>query len=116
MKVEIITDYLESLAPLEYQESYDNSGLLIGSKGMKVTGVLITLDCTEEVIDEAIENKCNLIISHHPVIFSGVKKINGSNYVERIIIKSIKNNLAIYSIHTNLDNIKEGVNSIIAKI
>lgn len=115
MKVEIITDYLESLAPLEYQESYDNSGLLIGSKGMKVTGVLITLDCTEEVIDEAIENKCNLIISHHPVIFSGVKKINGSNYVERIIIKSIKNNLAIYSIHTNLDNIKEGVNSIIAK-
>tara|TARA_B100000902_G_scaffold71178_1_gene76723 strand:+ start:693 stop:1787 length:1095 start_codon:yes stop_codon:yes gene_type:complete len=115
MKVKDVASYLEELAPLEYQESYDNSGLLIGQENMKVTGVLITLDCTEEIINESIKKKCNLIVTHHPVIFSGVKKINGNNYVERIIIKAIENSIAIYAIHTNLDNVFNGVNSKIAE-
>ncbi len=105
----IITE-LENFAPLSYQESYDNCGLLTGNKELNVTGALLCLDCTEAVIDEAINKKCNLIIAHHPIIFSGLKKINGSNYIERTIIKAIKNDVAIYACHTNLDNVKLGVN------
>jgi dinuclear metal center YbgI/SA1388 family protein len=110
MKISEITNYLESLAPLSSQESYDNSGLLTGSKNDEVTNVLIVLDCTEAVLDEAIRKKCNLIIAHHPIIFKGLKKLTGSNYVQRTVIKAIQNNIAIYAIHTNLDNFKYGVN------
>ncbi len=113
--VKDVTDYLEKIAPLALQENYDNSGLIIGNKQAKVTNVLLTLDCTEDVVDEAINKKCNLIIAHHPILFSPLKKINGSNYIERVIIKCIKNDIAIYACHTNLDNIAHGVNKIIAE-
>ncbi len=116
MKLTEITNYLESVAPLHYQESYDNAGLLVGDANREIDAALITLDCTEEVVEEAIENNCNLIIAHHPIIFSGLKKITGQNYVERTIIKAIKNDIAIYAIHTNLDNIKTGVSAKIAEI
>jgi dinuclear metal center YbgI/SA1388 family protein len=106
-----ITDFLETLAPLSYQESYDNCGLIIGDKNAQLLGALITLDVTEEVIDEAIQKKCNLILAHHPLVFSGLKKITGKNYVERAVIKAIKNDVAVYAIHTNLDNMSDGVNA-----
>ena len=114
MKIKEITDYLEGIAPLHYQENYDNSGLLVGNEKTEINKMLITLDCTEEVINEAISEKCNLIISHHPIIFSGIKKLNGSNYIERVVIKAIKNDIAIYAIHTNLDNVYNGVSAGIA--
>lgn len=110
-----ITNYLESIAPLALQESYDNCGLILGNKSTEATGALITLDVTEQVVDEAIERKCNLIIAHHPLIFKGIKKLNGNNWTERTIIKAIKNDIAIYAIHTNLDNIMGGVNSMMAE-
>ncbi|HTH57610.1 MAG TPA: Nif3-like dinuclear metal center hexameric protein [Cyclobacteriaceae bacterium] len=109
-----VTDHLEGLAPRSYQEDYDNSGLLTGDFEVEVTGILVTLDCTEAVVDEAIQNKCNLIVAHHPIIFRGLKKITGQTYVERTIIKAIKNDVAIYAIHTNLDNVHVGVNKKIA--
>ena len=109
-----ITEYLEQIAPLSLQEDYDNAGLLTGNKNQEIKGVLISLDTTEDVIDEAIRSGFNLIISHHPIIFKGLKKITGSSYVERVIIKAIKNDIALYAIHTNLDNIKNGVNKKIA--
>ena len=115
MKVKDFTNYLEQLAPLTYQEEYDNSGLIIGDFNMEVQGVLITLDCNDKVLDEAINNKCNLVITHHPIIFKGLKKINNDSLTDKLVIKAIKNNVAIYSIHTNLDNIVNGVNSEIAK-
>ncbi|MDA0194325.1 MAG: Nif3-like dinuclear metal center hexameric protein [Bacteroidetes bacterium] len=115
MRVREITNHLESIASLEYQEDYDNSGLIVGSHDQKVTKVLITLDCIEEVVNEAISKKCELIIAHHPIIFRGLKKINGKNYVERTILKAIKNDIAIYAIHTNLDNVDIGVNRKIAE-
>lgn len=111
MVLQEIISHLEKTAPLHFQESYDNCGLLIGNQQTQITGMLIALDCVEDIVDEAIANKCNLIIVHHPIMFSGVKKINGKNYVERVIIKAIKNDIAIYAIHTNLDNISTGVNS-----
>ena len=114
MKIKEITQFLEGIAPLNYQESYDNSGLIVGDENTQVTSVLICLDSVEEVIEEAISNDCNLIIAHHPIIFSGLKKLNGKNHIERAIIKAIKNDIAIYAIHTNLDNIKGGVSSKIA--
>ncbi len=109
----IITE-IEKFAPLAYQESYDNCGLLTGNKEQEVTGAILCLDCTEAVVKEAIQKKCNLIIAHHPIIFGGLKKLNGNNYVERTIIKAIQNNIAIYACHTNLDNVKLGVNKKIA--
>lgn len=112
--VEIIS-HLEQFAPLAYQESYDNCGLLVGNKEDQCTGVLICLDVIEDVINEAINKKLNLIIAHHPVIFSGLKKITGANYVERILIKAIQHNIAIYAIHTNLDNIEHGVSGMLAQ-
>ena len=115
MKVKDFTNYLEQLAPLTLQEEYDNSGLIIGDFNMEVKGVLITLDCNDKVLDEAINNKCNLLIAHHPIIFKGLKKINNDSLTDKLVIKAIKNNIAIYSIHTNLDNIINGVNSEIAK-
>ncbi len=110
MQIRDITNLLEKLAPLSLQESYDNSGLLIGDASSEVQGALVCLDVTEEIIDEAISKKCNLIIAHHPVIFSGVKRLNGKNYVERIIIKAIKHEVAIYACHTNVDHVATGVN------
>jgi dinuclear metal center YbgI/SA1388 family protein len=106
-----VTSYLESLAPLGLQESYDNAGLIVGDEKAGVKGVLICLDSTEEVVDEAIRCNCNLIIAHHPIIFSGLKKLNGKNYVERTVMKAVKNDVAIYASHTNLDNIHHGVNA-----
>ncbi len=115
MTIGEITTALEDFAPLSYQEEYDNCGLLTGHKSMEATGALLTLDCTEAIIEEAIQTGCNLVIAHHPVIFSGLKKLNGNNYVERTIIKAIQNNIAIYACHTNLDNVKQGVNKKIAE-
>ena len=114
MIVQDVINYLEELAPLQYAEDFDNVGLLVGDKKAKLTGVLVTLDTLEEVVDEAIAKKCNLIVSFHPIIFKGLKKLNGSNYVERVVIKAIKNNIAIYAIHTALDNCLQGVNDIIS--
>jgi len=110
-----IISYLENFAPLAYQESYDNCGLLVGDKNEACTGVLVCLDIIEDIIDEAISKKCNLIVAHHPVIFSGLKKLTGANYVERIIIKAIQHNIAIYAIHTNLDNLEHGVSGMLAQ-
>ena len=114
-KIKDITTYLESIAPLALQESYDNAGLIVGDLNTQVTGVLVCLDSVEATIDEAVEQGANLIIAHHPIVFKGLKRFNGSNYVERTVIKAIKNDIAIYAIHTNLDNVPNGVNSIIAK-
>lgn len=114
MIIKELISYLEEIAPIAYQESYDNAGLIIGNADQNISGVLICLDSIEEVVDEAIANKCNLIIAHHPIVFSGLKKINGKNYVERTIIKAIKHDIAIYALHTNLDNVYHGVNAMIA--
>lgn len=116
MIVKEVTAVLEELAPLTYAEDFDNVGLLVGSYTQEVIGVLVTLDTLENVVDEAIEKKCNLIISFHPIIFSGLKSITGSTYVERVVIKAIKNNIAIYSMHTALDNSKEGVSAKICEV
>jgi dinuclear metal center YbgI/SA1388 family protein len=114
MKIKDITTSLEIIAPLALQENYDNCGLIVGDKEWDVSKVLVTLDCTEAIVDEAIAEGCNLIVAHHPIVFSGLKKINGKNYVERTIIKAIKNDVAIYAIHTNYDNVMNGVNAMIA--
>jgi dinuclear metal center YbgI/SA1388 family protein len=114
MKIAAIINLLESIAPPSLQESYDNAGLLTGNAGWTCTGALCTLDATEEVINEAIQRGCNLVVAHHPIIFGGLKKITGRNYVEKTIITAIKNDIAIYAIHTNLDNIIDGVNGMIA--
>ena len=113
-KIKEITHLLQKLAPLTYQESYDNSGLQTGNPEEEVTGVLLCLDCTPAVIEEAIAHKCNLIIAHHPVIFKPLKKLTGSNEVERVIIAAIQHQIAIYACHTNLDNVLSGVNARIA--
>ena len=109
MIVKDIIDALEELAPPAYAEDFDNTGLLVGAKNSKVTGVLVTLDTLEKTIEEAIAKSCNLIVSFHPIIFSGIKKLTGKNYVERVILKAIKNDIAIYAIHTALDNLPNGV-------
>lgn len=115
MLIQEITYYLEKLAPVSLQESYDNSGLLIGSSKKNIDKALITLDVTEEVIEEAINENCGLIITHHPVIFKGLKKLTGSNLTERLVIMALKSDIAIYAIHTNLDNVLGGVNSMLAE-
>ena len=113
MIVHDVINHLEELAPLAYAEDFDNVGLLVGNRTQKVSGVLVTLDTLEAVIDEAIQAKCNLIISFHPIIFKGLKKLTGKNYVERVVIKAIKHDIAIFSIHTALDNALQGVNDMI---
>ena len=111
-----IVHYLESIAPPAYQESYDNAGLITGNGSWECTGVLTTLDATEEVVMEAVSCRCNLIVAHHPIVFGGLKKITGRNYVERTVIAAIKRDIAIYAIHTNLDNVVAGgVNGRIAR-
>ncbi|WP_276500065.1 Nif3-like dinuclear metal center hexameric protein [Terrimonas pollutisoli] len=116
MLIAELISFLESIANRSLQESYDNAGLITGDPGWECSGVICCLDSTEEVIDEAIKKKCNLVIAHHPIIFKGLKKINGRSYVERTVIKAIKNDIAIYAIHTNLDNILGGVSGEMAKM
>jgi len=115
MKIRQVIHVLEMLAPLSLQESYDNAGLIVGNNETECTGIITSLDVTESVVEEAVKRKCNLIVAHHPVIFKGIKKLNGKSYVERTVISAIKNDVAIYAIHTNLDNIAEGVNKKIAE-
>lgn len=116
MIVKDVTDILEELAPLAQAEDFDNVGLLVGDSKTEVTGILVTLDTLENVVDEAIAHRCNLIVSFHPIIFSGLKKITGSNYVERVVLKAIQNGIAIYSMHTALDNSPNGVNQKICEV
>ena len=111
MKLSQLTSCLESLAPLAYQEDYDNAGLIVGQPDQEVQQALISLDCTEAVVDEAIATGCQVIISHHPIVFRGLKKFNSKTYVERVVEKAIRNNIALYAIHTNLDHIMAGVNA-----
>jgi dinuclear metal center YbgI/SA1388 family protein len=115
MKVKEVMAALEEIAPLSYSEDFDNTGLLVGDKNWEVTGILVTLDTLESIVDEAIAKECNLIISFHPIIFSGLKKITGSSYVERVVQKAIKNDIAIFAIHTALDNAWNGVNAMICE-
>jgi dinuclear metal center YbgI/SA1388 family protein len=111
MTIREVANYLEEIAPLHYAEGFDNVGLLVGNYATKVNGILVTLDTLEETVDEAIAKNCNLIVSFHPIIFSGLKKLNGNNYVERVVLKAIKNDIAIYATHTALDNSKVGVSA-----
>ena len=113
MTIQDVMGHLEALAPLHYAEDFDNVGLLVGDKHQEVTGILVTLDTLEAVVDEAIANNCNFIVSFHPIIFKGLKSITGKTYVERTVLKAITHNIGIYAIHTALDNALEGVNSII---
>jgi len=113
--IDAVVAWLEQMAPPSYQESYDNAGLITGSREWVCSGVLTTLDATEVVVDEAVRLGCNMIVAHHPIVFSGLKKLNGHNYVEKAIIIAIKKDIAIYAIHTNLDNVvAQGVNGKIA--
>ncbi|MEO7312341.1 MAG: Nif3-like dinuclear metal center hexameric protein [Chitinophagaceae bacterium] len=114
MVIDLIIKQLEIQAPPVYQETYDNAGLITGHASQECTGILCSLDCTEAIVEEAIEKNCNLIVAHHPIVFGGLKKINGNNYVERAVIKAIKNDIAIYATHTNLDNMIHGVSNRIA--
>src|SRR5690606_629596 len=115
MKLSELTGYLENLAPLALQESYDNSGLLVGDPRQEISQALIALDCTEAVVDEAISTGCQVVITHHPIIFKGLKRLTGANYIERVVMKAIRHDIALYAIHTNLDNVTGGVNSKIAE-
>lgn len=112
MELHKILPILEEMAPLQYAEDFDNVGLLVGNANQDITGILVCHDALESVIDEAIEKQCNLVVCFHPILFSGIKKITGKNYVERAILKAIKNDIAIYAVHTALDNHKKGVNKI----
>ncbi|HLV47013.1 MAG TPA: Nif3-like dinuclear metal center hexameric protein [Flavobacterium sp.] len=112
MKLQQIISVLEELTPTSYAEDFDNVGLLVGNPNQDINGILVCHDALESVIDEAIQKKCNLVVCFHPILFSGLKKITGKTYVERAIIKAIKNDIAIYSVHTALDNHKNGVNKI----
>ncbi len=115
MKLKDIISALETAAPLSYQEDYDNSGLTVGDPVMDITAALLCIDVTLSVVDEARQRGANLIISHHPVIFKGLKSLTGKNYTENIILEAIRNNIALYSAHTNIDNIITGVNQKIAQ-
>ncbi len=114
--VQQVTDYLETIAPAYLQESYDNAGLIVGDPGTEVSGILTSLDCTEEIIEEAAARGCNVVVAHHPIVFRGLKRFNGANYVERTVMLAIRKDIAIYAIHTNLDNVRDrGVNERIAE-
>jgi dinuclear metal center YbgI/SA1388 family protein len=115
ISIQELTDFLAYLAPPAYQEGYDNSGLLVGDPATEVTGVLLALDCTEKVVAEAVRRGCNVVVAHHPIVFRGLKKLNGKNYVERTVINAIRANVALYAIHTNLDHVAHGVNAMIAE-
>jgi len=114
--IQEVYDYLHTIAPFQYQENYDNAGLIIGNPHAECTGVLTCLDSTEAIVDEAIALGANLIVAHHPIVFRGLKRFNGANYIEKAVIKAIKNDIAILAVHTNLDNvISNGVNERIAQ-
>lgn len=108
MKIRDIIQFLVRIAPPQYQESYDNAGLIVGNLDTEITGVLTCLDSTEDVVNEAVRKGCNLIVAHHPIVFKGLKRLNGNNYIERTVLAAIKNNVAIYAIHTNLDSVLRG--------
>ncbi len=116
MKLQQIISILEQMAPTAYAEDFDNVGLLVGNANKDINGILVCHDALENVIEEAIDKKCNLVVCFHPILFSGLKKITGQSYVERAIIKAIKNDIAIYSVHTALDNHKNGVNKIMCDV
>jgi dinuclear metal center YbgI/SA1388 family protein len=116
MQIQEIINALNIYAPPALQEDYDNAGLITGNAKWECTGALVCLDATEELIQEAIHKKCNLVVAHHPIVFKGLKKINGNNYVERAIILAIKHDIALFAIHTNLDNVLHGVNGKIADL
>ena len=115
-QIKHITAQIEELCPLTYAEDFDNVGLLVGNDIQTVTGILVALDCLETTVDEAIANNCNLIVAFHPIIFKGLKKLNGKNYVERAVIKAVKNDIAIYAMHTALDNSFKGVSAKMAEM
>jgi len=115
MKLSEIISAFESAVPIDYQEDYDNSGLVTGELNMDIKGALLCIDVTMDIVEEAIQSQLNMIISHHPVIFKPIRRITGTNYTEKIILAAIRNNIAIYSAHTNIDNIFEGVNLIICR-
>ena len=115
MKLKEITDAIEQFAPLVLQSDFDNAGLITGDPGMEITGAVLCLDVTEEILDEAIAKKANLVISHHPIVFRGLKSITGKNHVERIVIKAILHNIALYAAHTNLDSVSRGMSYIMAE-
>ena len=115
MIVKEVIDYLDEFAPFCYAEEFDNVGLIIGDYNQKVNGILVTLDSTESVIEEAIKSKCNLVISFHPIIFNDIKSVTTNTYVEKIIHKTIKNSISVIAMHTSLDNSIKGVNSAICK-
>jgi dinuclear metal center YbgI/SA1388 family protein len=115
VKIGDVIQYLEELAPRSYQESYDNSGLLTGNPDSEARAALVTLDCTEEVVAEAVRAGCNLIVAHHPILFKPLRSLVSNNYVSRALIQALKNDVAIYAIHTNLDNISAGVNQRMAR-
>lgn len=115
-RIKTVTDFLENIAPLDLQEDYDNAGLITGSAEWEVKGVVCSLDCTSEVVREAINQNCNMIVCHHPIIFQGLKKLSGNSYITRAVVMAIRHDVAIYAIHTNLDNIlQHGVNQKIAE-
>jgi len=116
MKIKEVITLLDEFAPLAYAEDFDNTGLLVGDQEARVTGILVTLDTIESVLDEAVEKKCNLIVSFHPILFKGLKKLTGASYVERVVQKAIKNDIHIFAIHTALDNSFEGVNAQICNV
>lgn len=116
IQIKEVIKVLEDFANPGFQENYDNAQLIVGDRNLVATGAILTLDSTEDVVDEAISKNCNLIIAHHPIVFSGLKQLTGKNYIERTIIKAIKNNIAIYAMHTNIDNVIGGVNFKIAEI
>ena len=116
IRITNVIKHLESIAPLAYQESYDNAGLLTGNSGWQCTGIVCSLDSTETVILEAKAKGCNLVVAHHPIVFRGLKRLNGASYVERTVMQAIRRNVALYAIHTNLDNVhRQGVNAKIAE-
>lgn len=116
MQLKQLTQFLEQLAPPIYQESYDNAGLIVGDPTSEIKGVMTCLDATEAVLEEAISKNCNVVVAHHPIVFKGLKRFTGKNYVERVVMKAIKQDIAIYAIHTNLDNMyRNGVNTKIAE-
>lgn len=116
MQLSALIQYLHEVAPPHFQEDYDNTGLITGHPNMEIKGVVVSLDCTEPVLDEAIALECNVVVAHHPIVFRGLKRFNGNNYVEKTVIKAIKNDIAIFAIHTNLDNVfVSGVNAKIAE-
>ena len=115
MKIKQVLSALEQFAPLPLQESWDNAGLQLGLTEAEVSGALLCLDVNEAIIDEAIRKGCNLIVSHHPLLFRGLKQISGADYVQRCVIKAIKHDIVIVSMHTNMDNAHNGVNFKIAE-